>query len=320
MNGLRFPIRFAPFSCGRKFVEIRAFTNADGVVSGVFSADASGEEALTHELDRLQLWGVTIYQVLNVLAEGYISGVTKLNVLTTHTKRTASARDIHRLMFLMTDFDPVRPSKTASTDEHDKTCAEQQHLLKSFHNICHRMNSDYLVEFDRSVTNPSRLCKLPGTWAVKGDNTLDHPHRQSAVVYTRKTPKQIPLERFQAFVDAHSDLLAPQPRTAEKTSNPEAVTSSATGRRHTAFLPDVESYIRSQGWRFFEKDGEKGHIFVLPVCPFNAAHDNAAAFMVSYPDGHAFFRCHHNGCMEQGNDIHKLVQYYPPKAEIYKEI
>jgi hypothetical protein len=33
------------------------------------------------------------------------------------------------------------------------------------------------VKIDQSVHNPARLCKVPGTWARKGDNTTDRPHR-----------------------------------------------------------------------------------------------------------------------------------------------
>lgn len=33
------------------------------------------------------------------------------------------------------------------------------------------------VEIDQKVFNPSRICKLPGTLARKGDNTKERPHR-----------------------------------------------------------------------------------------------------------------------------------------------
>jgi hypothetical protein len=35
---------------------------------------------------------------------------------------------------------------------------------------------------DTSVFNPSRIAKLPGTWARKGDATADRPHRMARVL------------------------------------------------------------------------------------------------------------------------------------------
>ncbi len=77
------------------------------------------------------------------------------------------------------------------------------------------------------------------------------------------------------------------------------------------YLPDVEGYLDSQGWQYRVKQGDKGTLYILPVCPFNSAHDNAAAFLMRFPNGKAMFRCHHNGCV--GNDIHKLLAKYPVK-------
>ena len=38
------------------------------------------------------------------------------------------------------------------------------------------------VGIDISVHNPSRITKIPGTWARKGENLPDRPHRQSSIV------------------------------------------------------------------------------------------------------------------------------------------
>jgi hypothetical protein len=35
---------------------------------------------------------------------------------------------------------------------------------------------------DTKVYNPSRIMKIPGTWAKKGRNSADRPHRQSRVI------------------------------------------------------------------------------------------------------------------------------------------
>lgn len=39
-----------------------------------------------------------------------------------------------------------------------------------------------LVDFDTTVFNPSRICKVPGTLAMKGDHTTDRPHRLACIL------------------------------------------------------------------------------------------------------------------------------------------
>jgi hypothetical protein len=38
------------------------------------------------------------------------------------------------------------------------------------------------VKIDQAVFNPSRICKVPGTWARKGDNVPDRPHRMARLL------------------------------------------------------------------------------------------------------------------------------------------
>ena len=43
---------------------------------------------------------------------------------------------------------------------------------------------DERVKVDRSVFNPARIWKLPGTWARKGDDTSERPHRMAKITST----------------------------------------------------------------------------------------------------------------------------------------
>jgi hypothetical protein len=47
--------------------------------------------------------------------------------------------------------------------------------------LAQRFDSDK-VKIDQKVFNPSRICKLPGTWARKGDNTPSRPHRRAKLL------------------------------------------------------------------------------------------------------------------------------------------
>jgi hypothetical protein len=45
-----------------------------------------------------------------------------------------------------------------------------------------RLHNTQAATLDTSVFNPSRIAKLPGTWARKGDATADRPHRMARVL------------------------------------------------------------------------------------------------------------------------------------------
>ena len=52
---------------------------------------------------------------------------------------------------------------------------------------------------DPSVYNPSRIAKIPGTLAGKGDPTPDRPHRQSSIVSAPEVWSCVPTERLEAL-------------------------------------------------------------------------------------------------------------------------
>jgi hypothetical protein len=45
-----------------------------------------------------------------------------------------------------------------------------------------RMHDTPAAKLDTSVFNPSRIAKLPGTWARKGDSTPERPHRMARLL------------------------------------------------------------------------------------------------------------------------------------------
>lgn len=55
---------------------------------------------------------------------------------------------------------------------------ELKQLLRS---LADRFDSES-VEIDRKVYNPARICKFPGTLAMKGDGSGDRPHRTSRII------------------------------------------------------------------------------------------------------------------------------------------
>jgi hypothetical protein len=131
----------------------------------------------------------------------------------------AKDKDVLRRQWLLIDADPVRDPLISSTDAekaHGLTTIEAvrdflrcrgwpqpiladsgngYHLLyridqpaddggmvgRLLRGLADRFDSEH-VKVDQKVFNPARLCKLPGTWARKGDNTPARPHRRACIL------------------------------------------------------------------------------------------------------------------------------------------
>jgi len=57
--------------------------------------------------------------------------------------------------------------------------ADVRGLLKS---LAYQFDTD-LVKVDQKTSNASRITKVPGTWARKGSNTTERPHRRAKVLF-----------------------------------------------------------------------------------------------------------------------------------------
>lgn len=77
-------------------------------------------------------------------------------------------------------------------------------------------------ELDQKVFNPARLTKLYGTWARKGDDTPDRPHRLSQVISIPDVRVPVPVELLTAMaaaVQGQSTLPKTEKTTATLTTN-----------------------------------------------------------------------------------------------------
>ncbi len=128
----------------------------------------------------------------------------------------AKDRDVLCRRWLLVDADPVRDALVSATDEEkarawqtaaavrdflrgrgwpDPVVADSgngYHLLyrvdlpaddgglseRALRALAARFDGDR-VKIDQKVFNPARICKLPGTWARKGDDTPSRPHRRA---------------------------------------------------------------------------------------------------------------------------------------------
>jgi hypothetical protein len=58
---------------------------------------------------------------------------------------------------------------------------------------------DDAVKVDRTVHNPARISKLPGTLCCKGDNTGDRPHRRAGLLHVPEPVVPVTVEHLEAL-------------------------------------------------------------------------------------------------------------------------
>lgn len=73
------------------------------------------------------------------------------------------------------------------TDHHNPTTATWPYLLKR---LAERFDNEF-AKVDTSVTNASRISRLPGTWNRKGENTPERPHRMCKVIHMPERPTRM---------------------------------------------------------------------------------------------------------------------------------
>lgn len=69
-------------------------------------------------------------------------------------------------------------------------------IIRDAVNAIATLYSDNDVDVDKSVFNPSRIIKLPGTISAKGSNTKDRPYRFSKIISTGDENKGVTLSQL----------------------------------------------------------------------------------------------------------------------------
>ena len=106
-----------------------------------------------------------------------------------------------------------------------------QQLIKSvLSSLGDRFDSD-TAKIDRAVHNAARISKLPGSWARKGSDTPERPHRLSKIIYEPQSLEVVTVEQLQA-------LVRPEEKPVELNGH-SSFTKRATDSK------GLESYCRS---------------------------------------------------------------------------
>ena len=177
---------------------------------------------------------------------------------------------------------------------------ESADLVKKFLDVLSVRFDDDKISVDRSVFNASRISKVFGTVARKGDNTPERPHRRSRLL----TPGD---GMVSAEMIKDVAALLPNP-PAPKRGRP---------RKGGAGAIDVHKWVfeHLEGIDIVdERESSYGATFYrLSECPFDPQHKHPDSAIGQFPNGATFFICFHNSC--DGNDWDTLRERFDPKSD-----
>lgn len=104
-------------------------------------------------------------------------------------------------------------------EENSDTVRDEFH---TFLRILKKQYDSPLIDMDTTVYNASRISRIPGTWARKGDSTPDRPHRRSSIVRHADAFKTLSVISIMRFNAANQHLLqgeASKPGGVKKNAN-----------------------------------------------------------------------------------------------------
>lgn len=265
------------------------------IISGYFT----NHETMIKQLKNLHFDNANVYVVLNEIDDACYSRTQRDIFL--ESKNTTSDSDIINRNWFFIDLDPRRATGTSSTNEelesaHElqiKVCeylnslgfeepiialsgngyhllykidvpntAEINALIEDCIKVLVDVFSNYSkVDIDTTISNASRICKLSGTYARKGSNTENRPHRLSRIISVPDELKITPIEKL--------ELLANQLHKVDQSLNRNK------HKKNYKSTFDLETFLFENGitYKICNKTGRDGSkIYALDVCPFNPSH------------------------------------------------
>jgi len=237
---------------------------------------------------------------------------------------TTSDADILRRWYLLIDLDPFRPSGISSTQSEHAAALQKAQEIRAwlgaagwptpiFVDSGNGAHLDYYIDLpvddnglvagvlaglaqrfddahvkvDVSVHNPARIWKLVGTYARKGDDIPDRPHRLASLIDAPISIVQVTEAQLRSVAGARTSTAGPRVNSARQFN-----------QRSNHF--DLEAWIAQHQLDVEPpRDWHGGRRWVFRVCPWNPAHTDRSAFIARRADGPISAGCHHNGCASQ---------------------
>jgi hypothetical protein len=318
--------------------EVRCLeANGRKVSSGYFH----DPEIMVTQLCRLNPTESNIYIVLNDIKQDCYSREQRDHFVV-NSKIQTSDNDIVGYDWLFIDADPRRPSGVSSSEEQLQQAKmvgnkvyffmkklgfnepvkamsgngihllyriqlrnndENKDLIKKCLAALDMLFSNELVSIDKTNYNPARICKLYGTMARKGSNTLENPHRMS---YLISEGSKIPTDK--AYLEKLAAML-PMPEKP---------------RQYNGYNPqefDLEEWLIKHGLRYQKVGYSDGTKYILENCPFDSNHKGKDACIFQSRSGAIGFHCFHNSCSDKTwRDVRILFEpdAYEKKQQEYE--
>jgi hypothetical protein len=156
-----------------------------------------------------------------------------------------------------------------------------------------------VVTVDTSLSNPSRIVKLSGTVAAKGDSLPERPHRRAHGVFASEAGT-VSEAQLRALV-----VLAPSPESRRR---PEA---SRTQDASSGSPYDVPSLLSAASIGYQERDKKWARVYELDRCLSSDDHNDGAAIF-QFPSGAVSYKCFHERCSGMGwPDIKQRLRIRP---------
>lgn len=310
-------------------VEVRLF-----IGKRAYSGYFKNPDNLVRELKKYE--SATAYFVFNEIDDVCYDREQREKIIAGGT--ATADKDITYRRWLMIDIDPVRPTGVSATNEEKnkakdtgrnvykflrdigfsapisadsgngfhllypiflKNTPENNQLVKDVLNALNMLFSTESVAIDTSVFNASRITKLYGTTARKGNDGEDRPHRESKIT---KAPNEIkPTD-----ISLLNKVAAMLPKPDDKNR----------WNSYGADRFDIDDFIIKHGIPVKERSkytgGEK---YVLEHCLFDPTHTGKDAAIFKLDNGAIGYKCFHNSCANhKWQDVRRMFE---PRAYEY---
>lgn len=325
----------------KEVVEIRILKTDKGTISGYFDDD----EKLINSIQQY-IGKYDIYVTLNPTKDEMLARCS--NRLQTYARNTSSDKDIKEIRRILIDIDPIRASGISSTNEEKKEALKlikiirkdllqagfprpivadsgngfhmllkvelenkkgNVAIVKEFLSTLDFLYSNDKAQVDVTTYNPSRIVKLYGTKACKGDDTKDRPHRWSKLLKVQDELALTEKEQLEAF--------------AKKKPKKEPTAKSKEKKQGKSV--DVTAFIEKHGLDLaysapYASDASDATKYILRTCPWNSEHTNSATYIIQFSDGGVAAGCHHNSCSgENWKSLRSLLEEDPETAVMVEE-
>ena len=170
--------------------------------------------------------------------------------------------------------------------------AQAQRLVTQCLRSLSLLFSDDHVVIDAAVGNASRLAKVPGTLAAKGDSLPNRPHRLSRVLKVPPVVGVCGIEVLRALATLSS----------------ESSERAAGGRSASWRTEGLQALLLETGFTVSRtKRWGNGTLLQLASCPWNPDHVDTARVII-FESGAVSAGCFHNSCQGRGwQDLKPLL-------------